>query len=70
MPYKCLNCGKTFDEPHITRTSYEDYYGVGSLFSFRRSLTLEVCPYCDDEEIEEFYEDDEDEFDDDDERDE
>lgn len=68
MPYKCLNCKKKFYQPHIIRTSYEDYYGVDTLFRSRTSLDLEVCPYCNDEELEELedYDDDEIEgFDDD-----
>ena len=61
MLYKCLNCGAIFEKPHIKKTSYEAYYGVWGMFPNRTPLTLEVCPCCYDEEIEEYNEDDEDE---------
>lgn len=61
MPYKCLNCGARFDEPHIMHTSYEFHYGVASMFPNLTPLELDVCPCCNDEELEEVYEDDEEE---------
>lgn len=59
MPYKCMNCGVKFIEPSIIHTSYESHYGVIGLFSCRTPLELEVCPSCNDEDLEELYEDDE-----------
>lgn len=54
--FKCNNCGKIFleeDAPSV-RTSYEDYYGVGHLFSYSTPLTYYVCPHCGDESLEDF----------------
>ena len=59
MPYRCLNCGAKFDEPHIIKTSYEAYYGVASMFPSHTPCSLDVCPCCDDEELEELDEDEE-----------
>jgi DNA-directed RNA polymerase subunit RPC12/RpoP len=57
--YKCSNCDEVFDEPKTERTTYEHYYGVDDLFPNHHSLYLDVCPYCGDEEIEEFEEEEE-----------
>lgn len=56
----CDNCGAEFDEPEQEQESYENYYGVSSMFSDRHYFTLQVCPNCGSEDIVE--EDDEDEF--------
>ena len=50
--YKCSSCRSCFDKPDTKDTSYEDYYGVGAEFPDRHSLTIEVCPYCWSEDIE------------------
>ena len=65
MPYKCLNCGCSFEEPIIIPTTYESYYGVDHMFSYSTPLDLSVCPNCEDEEIEEVneFEDEEEEED-------
>ncbi len=59
MPYKCNNCGSTFQEPSIKQTTYESYYGVSDLFPNSTPFLLSVCPHCGDDDIEEIYEDDE-----------
>lgn len=59
--YECNDCGRSFDELISIKTSYENYYGVGSLFSNHHSLTIDVCPYCKSEDWEEVDDDDEDE---------
>lgn len=51
--YRCLNCRYEFDEPDEIHTSYEAYYGVASDFGSRTSLTLEVCPRCESDDIDE-----------------
>ena len=56
----CDNCGAEFDEPEQEQESYENYYGVASMFSDRHYFTLQVCPNCGSEDIVE--EDDEDEI--------
>lgn len=57
--WKCGNCGRTFEEPEIELTSWEEYNGVSSLFSNSNPLELEVCPYCgDDGYLEEIDEED------------
>ena len=63
--FKCNDCLEEFeeDEIRIIETSYEAYYGVSTLFHNKTPLTLEVCPYCESEDIEELedIEDEEDE---------
>ena len=59
--WKCLNCGKQFDEPSEQRTTYEAYYGVSSDFMSSTSLTLLVCPSCYSEDIDEYNEEEEEE---------
>lgn len=62
--YRCLNCRCEFDEPDVIHTSYEVYYGVASDFGSRTSLTLEVCPRCESDDIDEvddIYEEEEEE---------
>lgn len=49
----CNNCHKTFESPRTRQTTYESYYGVSSQMSSRTPLTLELCPYCGDDDIEE-----------------
>lgn len=44
--FECGNCGCRFTEPDRLDTTYERYYGVGSLFPNHHSLTIEVCPRC------------------------
>lgn len=63
--YKCINCGRRFEEPAYEDVSYEDYCGVGSDFprASHHYFTLTQCPYCwstdIDDDIEEDNEDDE-----------
>lgn len=59
--WKCLNCGRKFDEPAEQRTTYEAYYGVSSEFSNHTSMTLLVCPYCGSDDIDEYEEEEEEE---------
>ena len=64
--YRCLNCGCSFEEPDHETLSYEDYYGVGSMFprGSHHYFTLHTCPGCNSDDIEEFCEEDEEEEDD------
>lgn len=60
--YRCLNCGEEFYEPDGIRTTYEAYYGVASDFPNHTSMTLEVCPSCksdDIDEVDDVYEEEE-----------
>lgn len=50
---KCNDCNRSFDEPNEKETTYENYYGVSSEFSDSTPLTIEVCPYCGSDDIEE-----------------
>lgn len=60
---ECNDCGERFEEPISVKTSYENYYGVGSLFPNHHSLYIDVCPRCKSEDWEEVedkdYEEDE-----------
>ena len=52
--FRCNNCNKIFpveDAPKVY-TSYESYYGVGSLFPNSTPLSYYVCPHCDDDNLE------------------
>lgn len=51
--FKCINCGRTFDEPNEYHTTYEAEYGVSDLFGNSHKVTILQCPYCGAEEIEE-----------------
>lgn len=51
--YKCDNCSERFDEPETEYTTYESYFGVSSLFPNSTPMTLQVCPYCGSEDIDE-----------------
>lgn len=53
--YKCPECNAIFEEPILIRTTYESYYGVSDLQS-NTPLTLELCPNCKAENIEEIEE--------------
>ena len=55
--YKCNNCENRFEEPSRKRISFEDYYGVGNLFSNHHYTDMLVCPNCDDDDIEDDYKD-------------
>lgn len=59
--YRCSICKKKFEEPKKINTTYESYYGVASDFQSYTPLTLEVCPFCSCEEINEIEEYDEEE---------
>lgn len=59
--FRCNDCGEYFEEADEIRTSYEAYYGVASDFPDRHPMTLEVCPNCHSDDIEEADEEEEDE---------
>lgn len=54
--YRCNECLEIFEIPNVYYTSYESYYGVGNLFPNSTPLTLELCPCCGEENIEEIEE--------------
>ena len=52
--YRCEDCGKKFEKPISKTMTYEDYYGVSDLFnSSKGHITIELCPYCSSEDLEE-----------------
>lgn len=53
----CDNCGAMFDEPELEHDTYENYCGVGGMFSNSHDLLLEVCPSCGSEDIASYCED-------------
>lgn len=55
--YQCNNCNREFEEPEVEETSYEELYGVASMFLDRHRLLLNTCPYCGTEDIREKEED-------------
>lgn len=59
--YRCWNCREIFDDDEIryVEVCWEDYYGVGGMFPDRHYGQIAVCPYCGNDEIEEFNEEEE-----------
>lgn len=52
----CTECGHIFSEEEAIEvsTTYEAYYGVSDLFnSSKGHITIELCPYCSSEDLEE-----------------
>ena len=45
--YKCLECGRIFEEPNYETICFEDLYGVRSMFEDRHWGTIATCPFCD-----------------------
>lgn len=52
--YRCKNCGCRFDEPKELNSTWEAYYGISGMFDYSTPMTRNVCPECNDEEIEEY----------------
>lgn len=50
--YRCKNCGCRFDEPKELNSSWEAYYGISGMFDYSTPMTRNVCPECNDDEIE------------------
>lgn len=61
--FECIDCKARFEEDEIdvVETSYEAFYGVTSQFGSRTPLTLNLCPMCGSDEIEEIEEEGENE---------
>lgn len=59
--YHCFNCNEDFYEPEKVHTTYERYYGVSDEFRYHTPMTIDVCPYCGSDEIEEMDDDEEEE---------
>lgn len=49
--YQCNNCQRTFEEPEIENTTYENFYGVSNNFQNSTPMELEVCPICGSDDI-------------------
>ena len=49
----CKNCYATFTQPKTIKTTWEEYYGIEEEHTPSKPMTLEVCPYCGSEWIEE-----------------
>ena len=56
--YKCKECGCIFEEPK--KISLEMFYGVLSQFHNSYGETIDLCPECESNSIEEYDEDEED----------
>ena len=59
--YRCNECLELFEYPNTHNTTYESYYGVADQFPNSTPLTLELCPNCGSENIEEVEETEEEE---------
>ena len=55
--YRCKNCGCRFDEPKELKSTWEAYYGISGMFDYSTPRIAYVCPECNDDEIEEEYDD-------------
>ena len=51
--YICNKCNKEFETPLKKEVTFEDYYGVSNLMTGRTHTTIEYCPYCKDDDVEE-----------------
>ena len=49
----CENCKNEFEEPARKEIMFEEYYGVDHLFFNNNKMTLLICPYCKEDDIEE-----------------
>ena len=61
--YRCGDCGCIFEEPIVQKMSFEDFYGVSSMFDTSTPMELNVCPNCSSDYLEVLEEDGEDEYD-------
>lgn len=60
MSYWCYNCSRKFDDPIVKTTTKARLFGVDEMPNDER-ITIELCPYCKSDEIDEIVEEDEDE---------
>ena len=44
--YRCTDCDCIFEEPIVQKFSYEEFYGVASMFDTSTPLEIKVCPNC------------------------
>lgn len=44
--YRCGDCDCIFEEPIVQKMSFEDFYGVSSMFDTSTPMELNVCPNC------------------------
>jgi hypothetical protein len=51
--WKCNDCGRLFEEPNEKYMSIADYYGVDEKVGLDRHFTLQTCPLCKSEDIDE-----------------
>ena len=49
--YFCNECGCSFVEPQVIKL--EDFYGVGGEFPYSEDGFIDLCPYCESNDIEE-----------------
>ena len=60
--YLCKNCEERFVEPNVLETTYESFYGIETFFNGSTPLSLDVCPFCGDEDIIEILEKEEEDY--------
>ena len=51
--YRCNNCNEMFEEPDTKNIVAEEYLGVSHLLQGSTRLDINICPCCNDEDIEE-----------------
>lgn len=51
--YRCLNCEELFEEPETKNIIAEEYLGVSHLLQGYTRMNIDVCPCCNDEDLEE-----------------
>ena len=44
--YKCVECGKVYEEPYEYEECMESYYGVSGMFPDSNYHTFYECPFC------------------------
>lgn len=55
----CNDCKSEFEEPEEMEDTYENFYGVSSMFPSSNTYKYDACPCCGSDDIEEVEEDDE-----------
>lgn len=51
--YRCNNCNEKFEEPETKNIIAEEYLGISTLMQGRTRMDINICPCCNDDDIEE-----------------
>lgn len=51
--YRCNNCNEMFEEPETKNLIAEEYLGVSHLLQGCTRMDINICPCCNDDDLEE-----------------